>query len=225
VSSYLKPGSGGRQRDGCAQGPGMAARCVPDSRIVDCFIVRLECCCAHEVMRPSVVTASRIDAKAIFGKGASIVLSPGSSPLVLVGNWMNYRDDAETSLPWVKIESGAASSFVTSIGNTFWTTRTSPFEMQSEGRLISSGDMVTTDYGRTLTPLATISSHMLTIRDSPYHIGSSFDDFQVDSSAGAANVTLPPARLNSGRKLTVSHAAGSHAVLLHASLGDGIVQR
>ena len=150
------------------------------------------------------------------------MLSPGSSPLVLVGNWMNYRDDAETSLPWVKIESGAASSFVTSIGNTFWTTRTSPFEMQSEGRLISSGDMVTADYGRTLTPLATISSHMLTIRDSPYHIGSSFDDFQVDSSAGAANVTLPPARLNSGRKLTVSHAAGSHAVLLHASLGDGI---
>eukprot|EP01047_Picozoa_sp_COSAG01_P019303 COSAG01_NODE_1069_length_11875_cov_244.112716_4_plen_924_part_00 len=176
----------------------------------------------HEIMRPSVVTASRIDAKAIFGKGASIVLSPGSSPLVLVGNWMNYRDDAETSLPWVKIESGAATSFVTSIGNTFWTTRASPFDIQSEGRLISSGDMITADYGRTLTPLAAISTHMVTIRHSPYHIGSSFDDFQVDSSAGAANVTLPPARLNSGRKLTVTHTAGSHAVLLHPSLGDGI---
>ena len=114
----------------------------------------------HEVMRPSVVTASRIDAKAIFGKGASIVLSPGSSPLVLVGNWMNYRDDAETSLPWVKIESGAATSFVTSIGNTFWSTRSSPFDIQSpEGRLISSGDMITADYGRTLTPLAALSSH------------------------------------------------------------------
>eukprot|EP01050_Picozoa_sp_SAG11_P018290 SAG11_NODE_2742_length_3021_cov_2.505476_2_plen_380_part_00 len=115
----------------------------------------------HEVMRPSVVTASRIDAKAVFGKDASIVLSPGSSPLVLVGNWMNYRDDAETGLPWVKIERGAVTSFVTSVGNTYWTTpirtgplsyvldsntywttRSSPFDTQSfEGRLISSGDI------------------------------------------------------------------------------------
>ena len=185
----------------------------------------------HEVMRPSVITASRIDAKAVFGKGAGIVLSPGSSPLVLLGNWMNYRDDAETSLPWVQIESGADTSFVTSIGNTFWTTRSSPFDIQSvEGRLISSGDMVTADFGLTLTPLAAISSHVaVAIESSPYVIGGSWDDFLVDSSGESVragmNVTLPPAELNAGRKLTVTHTVAhtnSTLVLLNAFVGDEI---
>ena len=45
----------------------------------------------HEVMRPSVITGSRILAKAVFGKGAPIVMSPGASPIVLVGNWMNCK--------------------------------------------------------------------------------------------------------------------------------------
>eukprot|EP01050_Picozoa_sp_SAG11_P018289 SAG11_NODE_2742_length_3021_cov_2.505476_1_plen_38_part_10 len=38
--------------------------------------------------------------------------------------------------------------------------------------------MVTSDFGRTITPLAAISSHVVAIRSSSYAIGASWDDFQ-----------------------------------------------
>lgn len=141
------------------------------------------------------------------------------------------RIEAEFGGPWVLMEPGASTSFVTSIGNTFWSTRASPFDIQVSagsvgGRLISSGDLVTADYGRTLRPLAAISSHVLAVTTSPFVIGGSFDDFHVTTAASRAaafNVTLPPAALQWGRKLTVTHVSGATPLTLHAAAADGIV--
>jgi hypothetical protein len=203
----------------------------------------------HEVDRPSVITASRLAAKAIYGKEAPIVLSPGSSPVVLMGNWMNYRVEAEFNGPWVQIEQPSSlsppetlPSYVTSIGNTYWTTQPSPFAISNSnhaggGRgggltVTSEGDLVTADYGRTLSPLAAIVSHVLTVTTSPFVISGTWDDFHVDTgdvgggggdNDAAFHVTLPAAVGQWGRKLTVTHTAGLAPLTLHAAVASTAV--
>ena len=58
----------------------------------------------HEINRPTVITGTRINSKAIYRKDAAVLLSPGASPLVLVSchdiaaiwvafflRWQRYR--------------------------------------------------------------------------------------------------------------------------------------
>ena len=164
----------------------------------------------HEVDRPSVITASRLDAKAIFGKDAPIVLSAGSSPVVLMGNWMNYREEAEFDGPWIKIEQGG--SYITSIGNTYWTTRPSPFALDGgvKGRLTSQGDLVTADFGHTLTPLSIIESHVLTVTTSPFVIDGSWDSTLVDE----------PVVLQIENGLVVDVKGGTAAAQIRQTFGE-----
>ena len=145
---------------------------------------------------------------------------------MLVGNWFNCRLEAESpGWPWVKLEAGATSTFVTSIGNHFWTREPSPFDfVGASGQLVSSGDTATADFGRTVTPLPAISSRFTAISTTPFNISAGWDDFHVDTEAigSDAAVMLPPCR--APRKLTVTHAHGTdlHLVRLHPAEADRI---
>ena len=78
---------------------------------------------------------------------------------------------------------------------------------------------MTADFGHTLTPLATIESHVLKVTTSPFVIDGSWDDFHVDTGSGGGlfNVTLPMASEQWGRKLTVTHVAGTAPLRLYAA--------